>query len=314
MKYKIPTDYRAIFKDRIIVITGVGRSGTTQLGKILGSMTPTHYIFEPAIFKLMLPLNVIETATLLQESIRAVFFEDYCLPITSGRSTNMNPNDWSYTPDYVTKSDMEAQWKLSRRQDAIEYIRDVRPYWIIKSPETLSLMPVLDNIFGNVQYIHIIRNGLDVVASAIKRDWYSNEYMGNYCSDGKIIEWVLEGHNTCNIPWYVADEDLKLFEEIYTQITRAAYVWRCMTQAGMSYGILNPERYIEIRYEDMCRDPAEVALLLSDMFSLKWTDLTRRHVTETAKNKLTSNDLKVEDIQEPERTKFVTFMGKLGYL
>ncbi len=321
MTYKIPTDYKAIFKDRIIVITGVGRSGTTQLGRILGSMTPTHYIFEPAILKL-LPMLTLGGVCLpngitmrLREIVRATFFEDYCLPLISGHHVNMNPKDWTYIFDYVTAEDMEAQWKLSRRQDAIEYINNVRPYWIIKSPEALSVMPALNSIFGKVCYIHIIRNGLDVVASAIKRGWYSDEYMGNRDRDGRIVEWVKEGTD-CNIPWYLKTNNngLNLFDGLYTQATRAAYAWRYMTQVGIIYGKMNPERYIEIRYEDMCRAPAEVSTLLAERFNLKWTVLTELHIANTAKTKLTSHDLKVEDIQEPEYSKFIVFMKKLGYL
>ena len=44
-------DYNKYLKNRVIIISGVGRSGTTILGKIIGSMENTFYFFEPAIMK-----------------------------------------------------------------------------------------------------------------------------------------------------------------------------------------------------------------------------------------------------------------------
>lgn len=52
----LPPDYNKIFKNNLVVITGVARSGTTLLGKIIGSLSDTHFIFEPPTFRLIPPL------------------------------------------------------------------------------------------------------------------------------------------------------------------------------------------------------------------------------------------------------------------
>ena len=42
---------KELFKNKTLIITGVGRSGTTLLGKVIGSMTPVFYLFEPEDFE-----------------------------------------------------------------------------------------------------------------------------------------------------------------------------------------------------------------------------------------------------------------------
>lgn len=316
MDYKIPIDYSQIYKDRVIVITGVGRSGTTQLGRILGSMENTCYIFEPAILKL-LPLMFIgldinsDAISRLKQTIRTVFFEDFCLPVLTGRNTNLNPKDWTYIHDYISEEQLRERCLLSSRQNAIKYIEKEKPYWVIKSPEALVSMLALDTIFDNIQYIHIIRDGLGVIESAVNKGWYTDEYMHE-----RIVEWV---GNTiargiiqyANIPWYATEEEGILFEK-YNPLTRAAYIWRRMAQSGMAYGIFNPEKYFEVRYEKMCSNPFEIASSLASRFGLKWTEIMERNIANTYKSKPV-NEALVEQLQEPERSRFLTFREAIGY-
>ena len=105
--YKIAIDYKGILKDRVIIITGVGRSGTTLLGKILGSMRPAQYFFEPTALKWLpflptvLPLD--DDAEYVYDALRATLVEDYILPQIQGRNLNLNPLDDSYTYQYATE-------------------------------------------------------------------------------------------------------------------------------------------------------------------------------------------------------------------
>ena len=93
---KLSIDYKAIFKDRVVIITGVGRSGTSILGKLLGSMQPSHYLYEPAILKLM-------PAIAGDNELGAILFEDYFLPLVQGRSFNFNVLEDSSIYNYLAK-------------------------------------------------------------------------------------------------------------------------------------------------------------------------------------------------------------------
>ena len=53
---ELPPNYDEIFKNKLVIITGAGRSGTTILGKIVGSFSNTHYCYEPHFFRYIPPL------------------------------------------------------------------------------------------------------------------------------------------------------------------------------------------------------------------------------------------------------------------
>jgi len=179
--YKIPFNYSEVFK-RILIIMGVGRSGTTLLGKIMGSMRPTYYVFEPAIMKYLFhPTGVLR-------DVYPILCEDYFLPIVQGRKIDINSRDDTYHENYwATATEYGIAWRqnnLQRRKDAIEYIKEENPLFIIKVREFHACMDIVKKIFPNVQFLHIMRNPFSVIESAVERDWYSDEYMDN------IIDWA----------------------------------------------------------------------------------------------------------------------------
>ena len=47
----IPSDYNKLFKGRTVFITGTARSGTTLLGRIVGSLQPVYYLHELVLLK-----------------------------------------------------------------------------------------------------------------------------------------------------------------------------------------------------------------------------------------------------------------------
>lgn len=53
--------------------------------------------------------------------------------------------------------------------------REGKPYWINKTPEILRFQPELRQILGRVRFIHLIRDGRDVVHSSVRLNWWSVE-------------------------------------------------------------------------------------------------------------------------------------------
>jgi hypothetical protein len=301
MKYTIPTsnDATEILTDRVLIITGVGRSGTSILGKVIGSMSPVYYLFEPAIMKW------------LYDSIdpiwfRSILFEDYFLPIVQGRHLNNNPEDWTYWRDYYMENEVIAARKyLDRRDDAIAFLKLRRPLFVIKSNEFQALMPLAQGIFPGCRFIHIIRNGNDVVNSAIGRDWYTDEWCNNY-----MIDWAID--NGVKTPWYLDGEDVKRWPK-WNAITRAACVWRHLVDSGMTF-LMNKNRNGEITfYEYFIDDPeADIEDIRYD-FNLEITENTRKHIDsiESFQQKIYPNIM--NDIEEPERGKFIKMMEWCEY-
>lgn len=288
---------RKLFKNRLVIITGVGRSGTTILGKVIGSMQPCFYLFEPALLKYLSSFPYSEVFT-------KILFEDYFLPLIHGRG-NLNVNEWSYMGNYEPVQKInDRQKRLQRRSDAIYYVKLNNPLWVIKSNEFQHLMSFARVHFHNPRYIHIIRNGYDVVRSAVSRGWYTDDYCNN-----DIVENTYGGF-AVRVPHFVSDHKDREKWAFWNAATRAACAWRHLTVQGMKYKKKCPESVIQFRYEDFCRQPLKFSSYLSTKLNLAQTELTMHHIKTVH-----SPDLKPfnHNIDEPEQTKFYELNKRLGY-
>ena len=75
---------------------------------------------------------------------------------------------------------------------------------IFKIPEFQPLIYVANKIFEGSNYIHIFRNGNEVISSSMQRSWFSDDYMNK-----TIVNWT-EPDIICNKPWYLDDESKML--------------------------------------------------------------------------------------------------------
>jgi hypothetical protein len=94
----------------------------------------------------------------------------------------------------------------------------------------LDQLPIINSLFPDAQFIHIIRDGRDVAASILKLSWGPPNLIA-------VAEW-----------------------------------WNNHVWLGRRLGaILGPERYFEIRYEDLVEDPAgklgEICEFLKEEYS-----------------------------------------------
>jgi hypothetical protein len=313
--YTIPSAKEDIFRKRVLFITGVGRSGTTILGKLIGSLQPTCYLFEPALMKLapFLILNASnsEDKRIYSLLIRSLLFEDYFLQLIHGRNLNFNVRDDSYVGNYMCKSAVERRWnELSRRQDVVEHLKKERPLLVMKIPEFQPFFALSKQIFSQPKFIHIIRNGNEVVLSALKRGWYTNVFMNR-----AIVEWAKKrkGRENCNIPWYLDKESKKYFPR-WNVITRAATVWRNLTEQGMSFYAKEPESCLQFKYEDFIRSPDTFLKQFERTFGLKPTKITQQHIASIRTHKPSHYPSVYKDVAEPEYSKFMSLMEKLGYI
>ena len=284
--------YEELFKDRVIYITGAGRSGTTIMGKVLGSMRPAHYLFEPFMLR-----TLVDHGDFLDpDAFRQNLFEDFLLPTIQCRSINWHKTDDTYWGNYMTHDDVQRAWNdLPRREDVIKYIKRERPYFIIKNPEAQPVMHELCEIFPGVQFVHMLRNGIDVVTSAMKQGWYTDEY----CA-----------YQGCS--FWVDDEALEYFDD-YNPVTKAACVWRCLNDTfirkRVGMGALN------IKYEQLASHPEQITDQLEMFYGLRSQPITRMHIEDIKnfKRNTSTPTVTADEIQEPERTLFAEAMGRYGY-
>jgi len=99
--------------------------------------------------------------------------------------------------------------------------------WGWKFPSSILLLPILDEIFPAMRFIHLVRDGRDMAFS-------SNQV-------------ALRGHGKA----FLESESEGLPGPV-----RAAMLWNRMNMDAVSYGrAAMGERYLVVRFEDLCADP-----------------------------------------------------------
>ena len=272
--------------DRLLIINGVGRSGTTILGTLIASLRPVFYVFEPALIKYCTDLSV----------LKGVLYEDYFLREIHGRG-NTNPYDDTYCINYMTKKELHERRVINRKNESIEKYKKLNPLFVVKTTE-------YDNLFlSNVKRIDIIRNGFDVIQSAVNKGWYTDDYCNKHMVYRHYPHWL------CNVPVLDGiDHETIVNWPNYSPLTRAACVWRiCVNK------ITCQPKFI--RYEDF--DPRVFTLEFMQLYDLKGSEKTTevmKLIESYERTNYQRNENILNKIEEPERDSFIFAMESLGYL
>ena len=298
----IPADPIPLLRNRTLFIMGAGRSGTTILAKVIGSMRPVFYAFEPVLLRVM-PYLLRKPNPELERAFLVTLFEDYFVPKLHGRRIDPCPSDWTYYGHYEFIEDLTWRAKAFRaRVDSLGWALVEQPLWLIKHPDFQPFASIVARIFPAAHFIHIIRNGLRVVASAVGHSWYTDEFFDLFA-----VEWVTKN----KVPWYMAKEDQKQWPG-WNAETRAACAWRTTTQMGIDF-CENNVWTLQLTYEDFCQQPEQWANRMALIYNVRQTILTKRHIQEITKWEPSEYEPVADKIVEPERSKFFALMEKLGY-
>lgn len=301
-------DYEKIFKNRLVLITGVSRSGTSTLGKIVGSMKNVIYLFEPFIM-LLLPILAKDgfmDFKIVSQLLKGILFEDYYLHSIHGRNLNFKKSDISFIENYQPLDKVKERWlKYERRKDVLEDVYNGKFIFVLKVTNQIQpLLSTLEKMFEGIKIIHIIRNGNEVISSSLRRGWYSDEYLNHH-----IIQWMRPEQK--KVPWFVPDEDVKKFRK-WNSETIIAYIWRILVKMAMDYG-KGKKNYLELRYENLVNDPEKIADICREFLGSEKTEITSKNIMAVKKHIPRQHTDQSENIDIEERQLFKKFMRGLNY-
>jgi Sulfotransferase family len=112
-------------------------------------------------------------------------------------------------------------------------------YWGWKNPRSIYLLPLLDELFEGMCFIHVVRDGIAMATSENQAQ--------------------LEKHGAYVIP--------QEFHRL-PQTERALLLWSLVNNAAADYGKLMGKRYLLLRYEDICDDPAIATVALASALGI----------------------------------------------
>lgn len=135
---------------------------------------------------------------------------------------------------------------------------------IEQTPESTYLIPELARAFPRAHFIHLLRDGRDVVASLIERGWLAGD-AGNLVTaraGGEAMDDA--GHPFGGYARFWVEPGRELEFEQASEPRRCAWAWRrYVTAARTALAELPADRVTTIRYESLTADPEKVARQLS---------------------------------------------------
>ncbi len=154
-----------------------------------------------------------------------------------------------------------GDWPAPRAQRAIRWVYrmllvlhldgDLR--LVEKTPQNAFLVPTLAAAFPDARFVHIVRDGRDATVSYLEKPWVR-----------QVFAWTRRrdpGGQPYGpfAPWWVEAGRRDEFEST-SDVHRAVWVWRAHVEAARAgLASVDPSRWVEVRYEDLTRDPDAVA-------------------------------------------------------
>lgn len=130
-----------------------------------------------------------------------------------------------------------------------------------QTPETTFVARAAALAFPQATFLHIVRDGRDVVCSLLEKGWLSAERGGE--DDA--------GHSYGAAPRFWVEAGRRSEFVTAGEATRAAWAWRRYVSVAREV-----EGAVELRYEDLSADPAAAAADLAEQLDVDAAQLTER--------------------------------------
>jgi len=263
----------------MIFVTGIPRSGTTILGKLVGSFNGVEYAFEPPFVtyinaKHRHGLLDSEAAT---ELLKVYLHFDYFAEYVHGRKYNFRPSDDSYVLGMQTVPEVLAKWdRVTSMAEAMEAAPEYT--FSIKVPGVYHVLAVLFESLSNLRVVDIGRNLERVLASLYAKRWFFDENLGPDATG------VWPFHDTDGqylVPYLVNEGDADAWQSMNPE-TRTVYVCNRLSEDRLAFQDRhdNAEDYYTPRYERLTEDPSDLAENLSKKLDLEWGPKTQSVLEE----------------------------------
>ena len=283
--------------NRPIFIIGSGRSGTTILYRLMAvhpevcwfSNLTDRYPSHPqlAVFHRSLDAPIIGSwmrqrliqrkRPSLRPSEAGAIYHDYCGFDSSRRMTADE-----LTPDVECKFKRIVEEHLSATG---------KPRFMNKQTANAQRIGLIDRMFPDACYVHIIRDGRAVANSLLRVDWWGGTDI--WWLDGKPEKWAEMGRDPIEL---------------------CALQWQWDVQEILEHKHLFDDRYLEIRYEDLVEDTKSVVGDIVQFAGLRRSEMVMDSLPESLPN---MNYKWVEQLDESQKALLEQCIGEslaaLGY-
>jgi LPS sulfotransferase NodH len=131
--------------------------------------------------------------------------------------------------------------------------------WGWKLPETGHVLPVIARLFPQARCVHLLRDGRDVAFSPFVAP-KANFWRKIYFNDGRICSWRGMG---------MTQRAYRAHGHLFN-----AARWVNSVTLGRAHGAMLGDRYLEVRYESLVRDPAAELTRLAAFLGMEAADVS----------------------------------------
>jgi hypothetical protein len=159
----------------------------------------------------------------------------------------------------------------------------------------------IDAALSETRFVHVIRDGRAVASSLLQMPWWRGY--------GGPSEWGWGA---------LADEEQRAWESAGRSFpVLAALEWKRLMRAfAEAKAAITPERWIDVRYEDLLRDPTGITKELTEFVGLSWTTGFEvrfgRYRFQSSKAESFRHDLHQSDVSAMEDV-LGSHLQELGY-
>lgn len=275
-----------------VLVTGLPRSGTTILGKLVGTLDSIEYAFEPP-FLAHLDANY-RLGSLSRETVSELatvyLYYDYFINFLHGREYNFRPDDASNVLGMQPVPEVLDKWnRVDDTQDAL----DLAPEYTFsfKFPGVYRLTSALVGGPQNLRIVDIGRNLDRVVASLLDKRWFFDENLG---PDSTGL-WPFHDHDGAYlVPYIVAEDDCEAWQSM-TPESRTVYVANRLASDRLEFRDDHAHRdgYYDLRYEHLVEEPSRTADDLASFLGVSRGQKTESVVSDIAPTSATHH---IDDI------------------
>jgi hypothetical protein len=235
-----------------VLITGAPRSGTTLLGKLVGSLERLEYHFEPpSLYMLGAAAAAGELPMPLAQQLLTVYLcEDLLLESAHGRGVNLRPTDDSQVLHRLQWGELHERWhQVGNRAEAIAFCQHHELRLALKMPNLFDALELMRHTMDGLKIVVSVRNGVDVIRSIVHKGWVGDDSL-------KRDLWPYAPHTGhVAVPYWVP--------EVYRQrwvtmnmTSRATLMWTVHAALGLAQR--GKADVYEVRYEELVASPWQV--------------------------------------------------------
>lgn len=283
-----------------IFIVGSGRSGTT----ILYNMLSTHpelawfsnysdkFLNFPGIAALHNILDLPFIGNYIDRNIINNRFSKFSVrPV---EAENIYHSHCGFEKSRkTTKKDLKEETETKFKR-LIRYHLSLtgKSRFVSKQTSNNQRLALIDSMFQDAMYLHIIRDGRAVTRSLLNVDWWDD-----------VILWEREGRV----------RNLKTREDL-NELQLAASHWKRNVQEILTQKVQFEDRYMEFRYEDLCANPRKIITSILDFTGLKKRDDFINMVPGELPNRNFKWKDEFSDSQKEKLDNHIgDYLSKLGY-